>query len=229
MSHLNRRTLILSSLSLGLTGTSPALAETKDVPVTQVFPLLDKYLSLGANERTHFKIIYKLTLSGASPSDISVILKHKGQLTPITTDKNGLLSPLPSLDILKANSPVSVSIPKGAKIGLNVLLISSLTSDVSYDASALSLSLKQANSGARKAAGLAAALLPELDRLDFLGASSGQVTLSDGQSKPLPLSPKRKDGQSAITFEPKAFPKAVKLTLNQTPIWVEINTKPKKT
>lgn len=220
MSFIDRRSLVLSAAAFAVTATV-ARAETKDMPCTDMFPFLLNYLNLPATDRTHFRLAYRLGVSGAKTSDLRLVLKHNGE-TPIGLAADGTLTPLPSAAALKAKAPVSLTRPDGSKMSLTLIIAASLPATTSYAAADLKTAVDQAYAGAKKAAGLASLAVPHLDRVVFVGATGGQAIGADGKATALP---KIKDG---LVFQPSAHTGAARIALDKAPVLLRIDAKPKK-
>lgn len=221
MSFLHRRGFVLSAVALTLSGAGAARAETKDVPCTDIFPFLLNYLNLPAAERTHFRLAYRLSVTGARLSDVKLVLKHNGE-TPLGVAADNTLTPLPPVAALKAKAPVTVTRPDGSKIGLNLLIAAALPPATAYAAPDLKKAVDQAHAGAKKAAGVMSLAVPNLDRIVFVGASSGQAVAADGKAAALP---KTRDGHPV--FEPAAHSTAARVTLDKTPTLLRIDARSK--
>ncbi|MFT3997328.1 MAG: hypothetical protein QM667_07970 [Asticcacaulis sp.] len=221
MPSAHRRHLLLGGAAFLLSGaqTAMAQAETENVPCQKVFPFLENYLNLPAAERTHFRLLYRFSVTGAKLSDVRLILKHNGE-TPITFGADGTPSPLPSQAALKAKAPVALTRPKGSKIGVNMTVASSLPAATSYTVTDLNKTVDQARSGAKKAAGLMGMAVPNFDRVVFSGVKSAQVVMSDGKTQALPV---EKSGKPM--FVPASFPNAARVTLDAAPTLIGLGTK----
>lgn len=221
MSAMHRRGFALSLAALAVSSATVARAETKDIPCTDMFPFLLNYLNLPAAERSHFRLGYKLFVSGAKMSEVRLVLKYNGE-TPLGVAPDGTLSPLPSTAALKSKAPVTFTRPDGSKMGLTLLITSSLPPANTYASADLKKSVEQARAGAKKAAGLMSMAVPNLDRVVFVGASGGQAIAADGAATALP---KTKDGQPV--FQPSAHPAAVRVTLDKSATLLRIDAKSK--
>ncbi|MFP1132514.1 hypothetical protein [Asticcacaulis sp. W401b] len=221
MTVFNRRGFVGSAAALAFMGASAARAETKDVPCTDIFPFLLNYLNLPAAERTHFRLAYKLAVTGAKLSDIRLVLKHNGE-TPLNVAADNTLTPLPPVAALKAKAPVTVTRPDGSKMGLTLLIAAALPPAAAYAAPDLKKAVDQSRAGAKKAAGVMSLAVPNLDRIVFVGAAGGQAIGADGKGAALP---KTKDGHPV--FQPAAQAKAARVTLDKAPTLLRIEAKPK--
>lgn len=221
MSVFNRRGFALSLAALAVGSATTAHAETKDMPCSDMFPFLLNYLNLPAADRTHFRLAYRLGVSGAKLSDLRLVLKHNGE-TPIGLAPDGTLTPLPSAAALKAKAPVTFTRPDGSKMSLTLIIAASLPSATAYAATDLKKAVDQAHSGAKKAAGLISLAVPNLDRITFVGASGAQAIGADGKGVALP---KTKDGYPI--FQPSAHASAARVTLEKAPVLLRIDAKAK--
>ncbi|ESQ80576.1 hypothetical protein [Asticcacaulis sp. YBE204] len=224
---IDRRVLILSSAALALSGSTVwAEDKEKDMPCDKLFMFLRNYLELPAADRTHFKLAYRLSVTGAALSDVKLLLKHNGQTQSLAIAPDGLVTP-PSLAALKAHAPIEFSMPKGTKLSLTFSIAGSLPNATNYAAADLKKSVDQARAGAKKAAGIAAMAVPNFDRIIFSHTGSGQVVLADGKTQALPMMPKNKSWPAAPYFAPVMWPTAVRVTLDKAPSQLSIGDKPK--
>jgi hypothetical protein len=169
--------------------------------VKKLFPYLDAYLSLPAQERDRFSLSYRFLMDGAPSPALKIAILSGGQRTPLPVTSSGLARP-PSLAVLRSDQKAEVSAPAGHKINLSLEIQPNTPPAAEMDAHALALAAEQATAGARKAAGMLGFAAPKLDRVVFKGAAGGQVILASGQSAPLAVV------KGDPVFDPARFPTA---------------------
>jgi len=205
--------------------------ETKTVTVGKLFPYLGSYYGLAPADRSQFHLAYRLQVDGAKADQIRLVMQDGSNAVPIGLDPTGHLSPLPTVAQLKANAPLIVTRPDDAKIRISLDAAPNLPMAQTMDARILALAVSQALAGSKTLAGLFAMAMPTLDRVDFQGVTSGEVTLANGTVKALPFTAATidKDGHrqpAQVSFVPGAWPGAVSVRLDTTPSNALIDAKP---
>ena len=214
----------LLTLATGAAGAE----KSKAIPSPSLFPFLETYLSLPANARDHFHLSYVVGPQGAKASDFRLALNRPTGDVPITIASDGEMLPQPTLADLKAKTPVTINAPDGSRFGISLRVAATIDMARSYDAAPLKTSIEQAHAGAKKAAGLFAMAVPDLQTACFSGASSGTATLTNGKTVALPGLPKAGDAPAGTPcFTPQAMPDARTITLDRAPRVVYIQAKPK--
>jgi len=160
--------------------------DTATLPASKVFPYLDTYLRLAPGERDHFHLEYVVVGDGP-PGNVRLTLKRPSGEVPITVAPGGRIQADPTLDDLKS-AQVVMSSPKGSRYGIALNLSPSVTPALTMDVAPLKAGIDQARIAARKAAGVLAMAVPDLETVCFVGAGSGQATLGDGKTVALKIS-----------------------------------------
>jgi hypothetical protein len=209
--------------------TGAAAAEkSKAIPSPSLFPFLDTYLGLPANARDHFHLSYVVGPQGAKASDIKLTLNRPSGDVPITITPDSEMLPQPTLADLKAKTPVTIHAPDGSRFGISLRVAATIDMAKSYDAAALKVSIDQAHAGAKKAAGLFAMAVPDLQTACFAGSTSGTATLANGKTVALPGTKTAGDVPAGTPcFTPAALADARAIALDRAPRVIYIQAKPK--
>jgi len=209
------------------TGASAA-EKSKAIPSPSLFPFLDTYLSLPANARDHFHLSYVVGPQGAKASDFKLTLNRPSGDVPINIAADGEMLPQPTLADLKAKTPVSIHAPEGSRFGISLRVAATADMAKSYDAASLKTSVEQAHAGAKKAAGLFAMAVPDLQTACFAGTTSGTATLANGKTVALPGTKQAGDVPAGTPcYTPVAMPDARTITLDRAPRVIYIQARPK--
>lgn len=201
---------------------------TQTAKAEQAFPLLKGFLALPASERDQISLGYILKVKKAPINSVSISLTDQGATSPITIGSGGRVGPLPSYAALKRGATITITGPKEASVSLKLKIYSTQGLKITYDAQGLSRGVTQANKAASKIAGILAAAMPKLDRVYFVGATSGTVTFADGHNTPLPIT--NAGGEyppSTAYFIPSKMAGAVSIKLNRAPTAVLFDNPPK--
>jgi hypothetical protein len=204
---LGRRVLVgsLAALALG----APARADdVKTVNASSVFTYWQNYLELPAAERTRFRMAYTL-MSGGKPVTVPVTLVVDGKRTPLPL-KDGVVARMPSLDETKRGK-VEIGVPPDTKLTAKLFVEPLARPALRMDAHDLTIAVDQAAKGVKKAAGILAAMAPNLTKVTISGVPGGDVVAADGRTAPLPV----EDGKAV--FDPAKFPNARWLRFKKVP------------
>jgi len=244
MSHFKNPKLIGSLiLSLGL-GFAPVLmaqeAElrseksangmtTHKARADQAFPMLKGFLAIPVTQRDQISLGYTLKVKNAPTSQVKIQLFDQGQLSQISIDKDGRLSPIPTLAQLQRGAEIRLTGPQKASASLRLKIYSTQGLKPTYDAQGLNRGISRGNAAAKKVAGVIASALPKLDRVYFLGAANGRLTLGNSQSVILPVTAKAGEYPAGTPyFVASQYQDAGNLTFTKAPTQVMFDTPPKK-
>lgn len=219
--------LCLTPIAGGLMPVSAIAQQTqREVSADQAFPFLSKFLALPASERDEITVAYILKIKGGTQG-ASIQLKHNGQSQKLTIGSDGRITPLPTLAQLRGGATVLVSGPEKG-VSMRVRVYASEPPARTMMVAPLAKAVTQSNTAMRKVGGVLAVALPKPDRLYFVGAGNGRVTLSDGSQKVLPKSP-RDDAYPGGTpyLVPADFPGAVSVTFDAAPSRIGIDDRVK--
>jgi hypothetical protein len=237
-----KKTLIVSLMSLAASCAPVAMAATKLPPAVtqdgmttqtakaeQAFPLLKGFLALPAAERDQITLGYVLKVKNAPANAATITLTDQGRTTPINVGAGGRLSPLPSYETLRRGATISITGPKDASVALKLKVYSTQGLKATYDAQGLARGVTQGNRAASKIAGILASIMPKLDRVYFVGATSGTVTFADGRTTALPVTGAAGEYPATTAyFAPSSMAGAKTITLNRAPSAVLFDNPPKK-
>ncbi|WP_155908260.1 hypothetical protein [Asticcacaulis sp. YBE204] len=229
--------LVLASvLSIGVGSASPMLMAApavsenvqKEVSADQAFPFLSKFLAVPVSERDEMTVAYLLKIKNGSARDGSIVLKHNGQSQKLSILGDGRISPLPTLSQLRGGARIVVSGPKDMSVAMKVRIYATETPAKTMPAAPLIKAVDQTSRVLKKIAGALYALTPKPDRLYFVGAGNGRVTLADGSVKILPKTAVA-DAYPAGTpyFVPADYQGAVSFTFDAAPSRIGIDDRAK--
>lgn len=191
-------------------------SKSKAIPSPSLFPFLSTYLGLPGNMRDHYHLTYSLKSQNAKLSDIHMVLKRRSGEVPLTVSANGQLSPQPTLAELNEKTPVMMSAPTGAKLGISLRIAATVEPAKIYDAQFLKAAVEQARAGSKRVAGMMAMMVPNFQSVCFDGTTSGTATLSTGKTVALKLSAKAGDVPAGTPcFTPSDTPGATQITLDR--------------
>ncbi len=221
-------TVAIGLTCLSLADGAAAAEKSKAIPSPSLFPYLDTYLGLPANARDRFHMSYVVGTQGAPKSAIRMTLNRPSGDVPLSIAVDGEILPLPNLADLKARTPVTIQAPDGSRFGMSLRVAATIEMARTYDAALLKVSIEQARSGAKKAAGLLAMAVPDFQTACFAGAMSGTITLANGKAVALPGIQQAGDVPVGTPcFTPSAMPDARSITLDRAPRVIYIQAKPK--
>lgn len=214
----------LMTLATGAAGAE----KSKAIPSPSLFPYLDTYLGLPADARDRFHMSYVVGPQGAKLSDFRLTLNRPSGNVALSIAPDGEILPLPTLADLKAKTPITIQAPEGSRFGMSLRVAATAEMTKTYDAQALKVSIEQARSGAKKAAGLLAVAVPDFQTACFAGAASGTATLSNGKTVALPGIQRAGDVPAGTPcFTPSAMPDTRMIALDRAPRVIYIQPKPK--
>lgn len=183
---MDRRIAILSmAAALGLAGRARANSE-KRVPAGDGIPFLKIYLEVPQSERQHSTVVYFAMRNRHPAPDIKAWIEDSaGRRTPLTLDRDGMVTNLPSLAEIK-NGAMLVVDESGGKVGFFLQIRADVPVSGPIEVARLRESLDEVNRAISKRAGLLAFAAPKMNGCLFVGASSGRVMGPDGASTTLP-------------------------------------------
>jgi hypothetical protein len=218
--------------AIGLAACGVALgayaAERKPFPAENLFPFLKAYYSITPDERTAFRLRYfAVSKKGELPS-FKAVLKRKSGDVPITLGAKGEMSPVPSSADIASKAQVTLEAEKGASFGVLIRIVANVPTSARIDAKNVELAVNQAQKGAKKAAGVMKFAVPKLDSACFMGATSGTVTLENGQKIALQTVKSKEDPAliGSPCYTPSAQKGGVTISLDKAPEMVSIEEKP---
>lgn len=145
--------------------TSPALAAgTVTKPLSQMFPVLDRYLQQPQERRTLFRVRYCAQTLTREPLAVRYALD--GRDVTLATDASGCFAALPELADLRVNPAASANAAEG-EFKIIVALEPSAPLDRVMTMDSLRAAIEQADTAARRAAGPLAWAAPHLDSVHF--------------------------------------------------------------
>jgi hypothetical protein len=236
-----KRTIAAGALALGLlSSVVPALAGQKLPPVTtqngistqsaaaaDAFPGLKGFLNLPAADRSQINVYYTARIKNADPSQVHITLIDGTRSQTLSVGRDGRITPLPTRDQLNNGARITISGPATGTYAMRIHVYSTQSIGRTYDAAGLALGVRQGNAAMGKIAGALSVLIKKLDRVYFVGSSSGTVTV-DGQERPLPRTEAAGEYPAGTPyFQPSVFSGATKITLNAAPSIVLFDTPPK--
>ncbi len=236
-----KRTLAAGALALGLlSSVVPAVAGQKLPPVTtqngvstqsaaaaDAFPGLKGFLNLPAAERSQINLYYTARIKNADPSQVHITLVDGSRSQTLSVAHDGRITPLPTREQLNNGARITISGPATGTYAMRIHVYSTQPNNRTYDAVGLATGIKQGNAAMGKIAGALSMLIKKLDRVYFVGAGNGTVTVG-GQERPLPRTDSAGEYPAGTPyFQPSAFGGATRITLNGAPSIVLFDTPPK--
>jgi hypothetical protein len=211
---MSRALILAAGLAAACVAMAPAARaqEAKTVEAAKIFPYLDKFLGVPAQERTRFKLSYGLRRDGKMAPDIkATLIEAGGARTPLPIGPDGFFERTPTLAQLAGKAAVSFDVPAGVKLGMMMRFDPLLKPAGEYAANDLTATVDEANRAIAKAAGPMAMLAPKMAGIRFLGASTGRVVFADGREQPLPVE------KTNPVFRPDDAQGAVRVRLDRPP------------
>lgn len=231
MSSLSK-TLAIAAIGVAAIGALPLTAGAVDVPDGMTsetrkisdLPGLQGFQHLPPSEKSQFDIYYAVKIKHAPTTGITLTMNDHGRETPLHMAPDGRISPMPSREQVDGGATLTVVYPKEASEALKLKVFSTQPAGREYDAQGLALGINQANRAMAKVGGILVLALPRLDRVYFIGSSSG--TLDSGQ--PLPKSQGDNDAPDGTPFYvPAQMAGAGKIHLSNAPRIALFATPPK--
>lgn len=212
---MDRRGVILGVAVVGLAPSLAAsLANAADkapVKFAKIFPFLDKYLALPANQRDRFRLAYTFRVNGQTAGALKAeIIQADGRRAPFPIGPDGRPARLPTAAELQGAS-LALGVPAEAKMGVKLDLEPSLAPAREMNPHDLAAAIIQANAGMAQAVGLMSFAVPKLTAVGFPGAGSGEAILADGKKAGLPI------GEGAPYYAPAKLAGAQKLVFARAP------------
>ena len=208
---MDRRGLILGLAAVGVAPGVARAAEKPPVKFAKIFPFLDKYLALPANQRDRFRLAYTFRINGQAAGALKAeIVQPDGRRAPFPIGPDGRPGRMPTAAELQGAS-LALDVPAEAKLGVKLDLEPSLVPAKEMNAHDLAVAIVQANAGMAQAAGLMSFAVPKLTAVSFPGAGSGEAILADGRKVGLPV------GEAGPYYAPAKVAAAQKLVFARTP------------
>ena len=184
---MDRRGLILGLAVMGLAPSLAWAAEKPPVKLARIFPFLDKYLALPANQRDRFRLAYTFRINGQTAGAVKAeIIQADGRRAPFPIGPDGRPARLPTAAELQGAS-LALEVPAEAKMGVKLDLEPSPAPAKEMNPHDLAVAITQANASMAQAAGLMSFAVPKLTAVGFPGAGSGEAVLADGRKVALPV------------------------------------------
>ncbi len=189
MKNYKLATILGAFLTIALITTSATIGKAnpadnnKTIKVKQAFPFLNKYLTLPANVKDGFKLVYSIRANPAPLPEMHYV--HNNRRTRIMINSDGIVSNLPDLALWQ-NGTIESAGPRPAgmriSITMNSVPIIPLSTNISVSALNNSISdLKEAI----KSAGPVALAFPKQESIVFKGVASGTIVFADGRRIPI--------------------------------------------
>jgi hypothetical protein len=208
---MDRRGLILGLAAAGLAPARANAADKPPVKFAKIFPFLDKYLALPANQRDRFRLAYTFRMNGQAAGALKAeIIQADGRRAPFLIGPDGRPGRLPTAAELQG-AFLALEAPADAKMGVKLDLEPSLAPAREMNAHDLAAAIVQANAGMAQAAGLMSFAVPKLTAVGLPGSGSGEAILADGKRASLPV------GEGAPYYAPAKLPGAQKLVFARPP------------
>lgn len=208
------KTLAVAGLGLALiAAATPASAREKIIPAEKLFPYLDRFMKVPAQERSRMRLRYLLRSEGKPMGGVKVsLLEANGATTVLPVGEDGEFDRLPTLAQLNSKARVVVDVPADKKFSISMMPAPVLKLAQEYDARELALTVLESNAAMRKAAGPGLSLMvPKLPGIGFIGAQGGQVVYGDGRNAALDIV------GGVPVFYPEAHKGAARVKLSRAP------------
>ena len=211
----------------------PALAAgTVTKPLSQLFPVLDRYLQQPQERRTLFRVRYCAQTLTREPLAVRYALD--GRDVTLATDTSGCFAALPELADLRAN-PAAIASAAEGEFKIIVALEPSAPLDRVMSMDHLRAVIEQADTAARRAAGPLAWAAPHLDSVHFEfgepdqslaeigmpgvgGPGEAFAIFADGRREPLPL----RDGRIMVAPRDSRIADADRVEFSTPPLAARI-------
>ena len=213
--------------------TGPVLAAGTAVkPLSQMFPVLDRYLQQPQERRTLFRVRYCAQTATKEPLAVRYALD--GRDVTLATDASGCFAALPELADLRIN-PTAIANAAEGEFKIIVALEPSAPLDRVMSMASLRDAIEQADTAARRAAGPLAWAAPHLDSVHFEFGETDQslaeigmpgvggpgeafAVFADGRREPLPL----RDGRIMVAPRDSLIAGAERVEFSTPPLAARI-------
>lgn len=199
--------LIFGSIST----PSTAAPKEKTIKVSQVFPFLNKYLTLPTSVKDGFKLVYTIR---ATPGPLPEMnYNYNNHRTRINTNSEGVVLNLPDIATWE-NGVIESPTPKPAGTRISIAMDSVPLIALSNNIN-VSLILNSINDlkAAVRSAGAIAIAFPRQESIVFKGSNSGTIIFNDGRRVPmvrhdggLIFSPLKREMRGAISLNFATIP-----------------------
>ena len=224
--------LLAASTTLGAL-SSPTLAAAAAIkPLSQMFPVLDRYLQQPTERRTLFRVRYCAKTANKEPLAVRYALE--GRDVTLATDESGCFAALPELADLRAN-PAAIASAADGEFKIIVALEPTASLERQMSMADLRGAIAQADAAARRAAGPLAWAAPHLDSIHFEfgepdqslaeigmpgvgGPGEGFAIFADGRREPLPL----RDGRIMVAPDDSRIAEAERIEFSTPPLAARI-------
>lgn len=180
--HVTMPGAFLLAVCGALSGASPTLAAGAAAkPLSQMFPVLDRYLQQPAESRTMFRVRYCAKTAAKEP--LAVRYAIGGRETILATDDTGCFAALPDLDDLRAN-PEAIANAGENDFKIIVALEPSAPLTRVIAMADVRAAIAQADSAARRVAGPLAWAAPHLDSVHFEFGETDAPDVADNPAAP---------------------------------------------
>lgn len=201
-------------------------------PLSQMFPVLDRYLQQPQERRTLFRVRYCAQKLTREPLAVRYALE--GRDVTLATDASGCFAALPDLADLRLNPAASANAAEG-EFKIIVALEPSAPLDRVMTMDSLRAAIQQADTAARRAAGPLAWAAPHLDSVHFEfgepdrsladigmpgvgGPGEGFAVFADGRREALPL----RDGRIMVAPQDPRIAGAERVEFSTSPLAARI-------
>ena len=222
------KTLAAALFGATVLSLAPVAASAQDM-ITDTrkiseLPGLQGFLNLAPSEKSQFDIYYAVKIKHADTSGISLTMNDHGREIPLHMGPEGRISPMATREQVNGGATLTVVYPKEGSEALRLRVYSTQPAGREYDAQELALGINQANRAMAKVGGILVMALPRLDRVYFVGATSGTI---DGQ--PLPTISREENDAPAGTpyYAPSQMPGGTKIHLSNPARIALFSTPPK--
>ncbi len=224
--------ILAAGVSLGAAAPAARAAGAASKPLSQMFPVLDRYLQQPAERRTLFRVRYCAKTLAREP--LAVRYAVDGRDVTLATDESGCFAALPELADLRAN-PAAVANANDGEFKIIVALEPSAPLDRVMAMADLRAAITQADEAARRAAGPLAWAAPHLDSVHFEfgdpdaalgdmglpgvgGPGEAFAVFGDGRREPLPV----RDGRIMVAPGDPAIAQAERIEFQTAPLAARI-------
>jgi hypothetical protein len=230
------KSLAIAALGVSVIGAAPAMVSAQNLPAGMItdtrklteLPGLQGFLNLAPSEKSQFDIFYAVKIKHAPTDGVTLTLNDHGQEIPIHMARDGRISPMPTREQVNSGDTLTVVYPQAASEALRLRVFSTQPNGREYDAQGLVLGINQANHAMAKVGGVLVLAVPRLDRVYFIGSTSGTLETTGGQSQPLPTFEGNNDIPAGTPYYvPSQMPNGTKVHLN-TPVRLAMLSTPQK-
>jgi len=209
---LTRRSLALAALAAAAAGPAFAADGPEGIPAKKMFPFLDLYLGIPAQDRTKFVMAYYLRQNGKPASGVTLtLIGANGARSPIPVGPDGRLQRTPALADLKDGQITLVKADPASKFQLSMELQPATRMADALPAGELAASITQCKAAIKAKAGVIGFAAPKIEQVVFAGVPAGTAVFADGRTAALPLF------KGMPAWDPAAMPGVASLKFAKAP------------